>query len=188
MRAITKYLCEFCGTEHQEEADAIACEARGFPTTVMVGDIVTCYKCYSWYNGDPVWISNFEKIRDLWAVTGSRPVCHNDHGNCFGDCCNFLFYYVVTNIGSYYDVASSYGLAEKHNPIYHVASLAMKCADEGDVQQSRSGNRSLQLGDPLLTGWTTADYHFTPFKVENPPAAVVQQSRRLIGLSFRHLL
>lgn len=73
----TIYQCEVCGSKHDNEADAVACEALPMqdfdPSRYTdneayipeVGEIVECcYPAYSWREGDPEW--------SVWRDRGGR--------------------------------------------------------------------------------------------------------------------
>lgn len=145
---ITLYMCEGCGRQYNQREDALLCESNKPEPTVAVGDIVLCRAGFGWYGGDKAWISNPE-----------HTPCRNPGINCFGTCCTYSFYYVVTAIDRH-----------NHRVRYHLATLAMS---------ETSGYRY---------GYTYDQHHCAPEKVENPPAIVIEQSKELIGHIARGLI
>lgn len=169
-RVHSTYSCLTCNRVYETEAQAVQCETQPDPDfRAQVGDIVTVRAGHGWYDGDRAWIAN----PDVLPKAPGRE-CPNGDGNCFSECCTYSFYYVVTatemeqpnKLGGYWlDPATQVFL---HRPIYHVVTLAMA-----------SSYRS---------GWTSHPGHYAPRRVENPPAAVVEASRALLGEKFSHLL
>ncbi len=144
------YVCEGCGEQYTDKKDAERCEAKVQTSRVAeVGDIVKAHAGFGWYDGNAHWVANPK------VVLGG----HKDHGNCFGRCCSYEFYYVVTTI----DV-------ENHRVRYHLETKAMT---------GKEGHRG---------GYTFNEDHFTPRKVKRPPERVVKDSYDLIGNTVGYLL
>lgn len=166
MKAITTYACEICGTVYEDRKKAEACEAQGRPEpSVSVGDIVFAKGGFGWFDGDEAWVSNLKKLGrgSPGALPGRR---REPHGNCFGDCCNYRFYYVVTAIDPDQD---SYSRKE-HRLRYHLFTKAMT---------GQMGHRS---------GYTYDIHHVKPQLASHPPAAVVEGSKDLLGQKAGDLL
>jgi hypothetical protein len=143
----TRYQCELCGEQYDTEGDAFSCEKRGLEKAITkVGDIVTCQSGFGWFDGDPEWISNPEVAMDGVPRPGGVSIGTRNpkHGNCFGKCCTYQFYYVVSAIDY-----------EEHRVRYHVVTKAMSGAQ---------GYRS---------GYTYNDGHCRPVVVKSPPALAV---------------
>jgi hypothetical protein len=150
-----RYACSVCGVEYPDIDDASKCESQGFSPKFKVGDIVFVSKNFGWYNGDNKWIANPD-------VSIHQKPCPNGNGNCFSECCNYKFFYVITQIdGSERD---------GHRVRYHLHTKAMA----GD-----SGYRG---------GYTFDDGHYTPKPAENPPVEVVADGQDLIGKKANYLL
>jgi len=163
MKIVTRYVCEICRTEYDTEVEAELCEAQKYEPLFAPGDIVTIEgSCYGWFDGDSSWISNFSEIQTIGGARGEGVrrylECPNGNGNCFGSCCNYLFYFVVTAVVP--------DPRELHRPLYHVYSKALK-----------NGKK----------GWTCKTHHM-PKLVPNPPTAIVEESRSLIGQTYTWLL
>jgi hypothetical protein len=158
MKVVTTYVCDICGHEFGDEATAVACEGRGRERAIVkVGDIVVGNRAgFGWFDGDVSWIANPQVARDGVPVPGSVSTKRNPkHGNCYGACCTYQFYYVVTAI----DGDESDG----HRVRYHLATKAMT---------GKEGYRS---------GYTFSDGHVRPRIVIDPPGAVLDSSDDLIG-------
>lgn len=104
----TVYMCETCGTQYQKKSDALKCEAQKEKPVAKVGDIVSVYKHFGWFNGDKRWIQN------LNVLLKGRRKCPNGDSNCFDKCCNYSFYWVITAIDN-----------EGHKLRYHLFNRAM---------------------------------------------------------------
>lgn len=156
------YKCEVCRKVYTKPKLAEACEAQVVQPLWQPEQIVTCSPCYGWYDGDPAWISNM-------ATKGRG--CEYPGSNCFGPCCNYLFYWVITAITISQDdlYAFSHPLNKivEHSWLYHLATRAIVHA------HGYSG------------GWTRPDGHFTPSLVSSPPQL---DTTGLIGREFKHLL
>ncbi|KKM05074.1 hypothetical protein LCGC14_1757750 [marine sediment metagenome] len=163
MKTIEIYGCEVCGNEYRSAAEALECEATEETPLAEVGDIVFAKAGYGWYDGLKSWVSNAHLPP---AAQGRR--ANPEHGNCFADCCTYRFYYVVTKIDT--DDRDYGQIGEKHRVRYHLFTLAMT---------GKQGHRN---------GFTFAEQHIPPEKVENPPRAVVRGSKKLLGQAARHLL
>jgi len=169
MKTKTIYLCGVCETEYPTLAEAEECEARAkrMSPRFKVGDVVTGRSGFGWFNGDPAWISNPEVAAGGKpepggvSTKGSQP----GHGNCFGDCCTYSFFYVVTAIDE-----DTHQTSLPHRVRYHVATKAM------------SGTEGYR------NGYTFDDGHVTLTKVSNPPDAVVKGLADLIGEKSETLL
>jgi hypothetical protein len=157
MKEILEWQCEVCQTRYASKADCLICEEQGFKPEFKPGDIVTTSLCYGWFDGDPNWVANRKEIDDKFA-SELRLVCPNGNSNCFGPCCGYVFYYVVTAVTS--------KPGQGHMPVYHVASWALK-----------SGK----------SGWT-GRCHRPIALASNVPAIVLEQSLGLIGCKFSNLL
>lgn len=103
----TIYRCDGCGSEHKTPEAAAMCEASTQTPDFSPGDIVFIKSGYTWFDGEPSWVSNLDT-----ANTNRR--CPNGHGNCFSPCCTYRFYYVVTAVS-----------LNEHRAVYHVATKAM---------------------------------------------------------------
>lgn len=90
----TLYMCELCRTRYEVAADALACEAQGYPTGIKVGDVITKHDGYGWYNGDSAWVLTkiapestahlVKTINDFyWLVIDIKPGANlgNKHAN-----------------------------------------------------------------------------------------------------------
>lgn len=161
---IPYYQCEFCKTTYSTAELAQACEDQKIETVCEVGDIVTCYPCFGWYDGDKDWVANLDTINQGCSSPGS---------NCFSTCCNYLFYWVVTAI-TFRENRSPfndrYTQLYTHDPVYHLASRAIK-----GKQKSKG----------YIMGWTTVQGHHTPEVVEKRPKL---KTSDLIGLTTGRLL
>lgn len=152
MKIVTMFQCEFCKALHDNRDDATQCESGADKEPVLkVGDIVTGRSGFGWFDGDLLWVSNPGVYENK-----DRPT---DHGNCFGACCTFDFYYVVTAVDRGEDF---HHYAKGHQIIYHLETEAMS----GD-QGYRSGY--------------TCRAHIEMTVVPDPPTAVVEASKKLIG-------
>jgi len=92
----------------------------------------------------------------------AREARNPEHGNCFANCCTYQFYYVVTVIDQ--------DAHDGHRAQYHLFTRAMS------GKQGYAG------------GWTYDEDHWKPVKVMNPPKAVVESSKELIGRKATYLL
>lgn len=145
MKIINKYACEICRTIYDKADDALECEKQGIPKPkAKVGDIVEFKYGFGWFNGNEKWVINPKVVRK------------KKHGNCFGKCCTFGFYYVVTYISGVVD--------ERHNVKYYLATNAM------------SGKHGHHIGYELVND---SDSGFKIFK--EPPKFVIEDSKNLIG-------
>lgn len=169
MKTITLYVCEGCHSRYETEEKARACEARGFEPKFEVGDIVLAQAGFGWFDGDPAWIENFDRIGRKRSPF-DKPRENADHGNCFDACCTYRFFYVVTAVDHSTHDYSFDGAPAWHRPRYHLATLAMT---------GKSG---------YGIGYTFDEHHKTPRKVENPPDYVVETSKRLLGKKAPTLL
>lgn len=167
MKTATLYVCEMCEREYRTAREAKACEALALSVkpAFKLGDIVLAKAGFGWYDGDRKWIANAEavdprKTGNPAKRNGSK--CPNGDSNCFGPCCTFEFYYVVTHIDD--DDRSP------HRPRYHLVTDAMNGA---------KGHRA---------GYTFDSGHYLPKKVPHPPAHVAITSRKLIGTKATTLL
>jgi hypothetical protein len=163
---IQLYLCEICKTPYNNPTDAQTCESNKPIPLFSPGDIVTCGPCYGWYDGEEDWISNLKEIKEMRSK--HRGLSQPRHGNCFGSCCNYLFYHVVTAVTPYNH--------DDHKLTYHLASLAIKPRSLIDDKLRLKG------------GWTAVETHYTPTLVKNPPESVLKTSKPLIGEIFDNLL
>lgn len=108
----TFHICEGCGEEYEELAKAQRCEARDpGRQLVEVGDIVLVKAGFGWFDGDTRWV--IQPTVGLFAYREGR--CPRNDTNCFGECCTYSFYYVVTAI----DIV-------EHRLRYHLATRAMR--------------------------------------------------------------
>lgn len=155
---IQKFECETCGAQYTTAELAQRCFRQVFPLVAKVGDIVTSRAGFGGYDGDPRWISNPKIIL--------RKVCPNGNGNCFGECCTYSFFYVVTAITK----TNRDGGKRGHHNAYHLRTLAMT---------DTSGYEG---------GWTSPDGHVGLRLVKNPSAVVVAASKALIGWTADRLL
>lgn len=154
-KTITTYPCPICGVEYETKEEAEKCYAKGFKPKFKVGDIVFATAGFGWYDGKKTWVSNpTVKFRG-----------NPEHGNCFGACCTYQFYYVVTLIDK-----SEYSYDDSHRVRYHLYTMAMS-GKQGHTE-----------------GWTFDDRHLTPVKTKKPPASVIKDSKKLIGKKASWLL
>ena len=161
MRSETVYYCELCGRGYEDADAANACEAKGRETVnAKVGDIVVGRAGFGWFDGDPKWISNPEvgtcEPGGL-STYGSKP----GHGNCFGNCCTYSFYYVVTKIDG--------DARDGHRARVHCFTKAMSCAE---------GYR----------GGYTGRGHVHMKRAKNVPPEVLADAADLIGEEAKTLL
>lgn len=160
----TVYYCEDPGCarfnrDFPTAEECLAHEARKPPDKPLakVGDIVLLGHCFGWFNGSKAWISN-PNVGTRLEV--KRP-CPNGDSNCFENCCNYEFYWVVTAVDVF-----------EHRWRYHVASRA--------VTSERRPKEPIH-------GWSTHD-HYKPRLVPDPPQEVVESSKELLGLKYENLL
>lgn len=152
-KTITTYPCPICGKEYDTREDAEKCYAKGFKPKFKVGDIVFAKAGFRWYDGKKTWVSN--------PSVQENP----EHGNCFGHCCTYRFYYVVTLIDK-----SDSPHDDSHRVRYHLYTMAMS---------GKQGHTK---------GWTFDEHHLIMGKVKNPPALVFADSKKLIGKKASFLL
>ncbi len=151
-----QYICEGCGGKFDGIDKAIACEAvEGVRIDdIEVGDIVLAKSGFGWFNGDKRWITNPNiKLRARHAY------------NCFGPCCTFQFFYVVTLIDE-----------QEHRARYHLRTRAM-------ADKRKSGGEMGHIG-----GYTFNVHHITPKKVDRPPPFLLRSGRSLVGWKAESLL
>jgi hypothetical protein len=156
----TLYQCEVCKELYKTEEKALACERQKFMPRLEVGDIVLARSGFGWFDGDQKWIQNFHKL-GMYTNPGEMPGKEN-HGNCFRECCTYVFFYVVTAI--------DHDTRDPHRVRYHLATKAM----------------SASTG--YLDGYTFDEGHYRPRKVRKPPEFIVEDSKDLIGLESDSLL
>lgn len=145
------YRCDICAKEYREHRAALRCEQRGMlPCRLKVGDIVFAGAGFGWFDGDKRWVSNPNARRDR----------NPKHGNCFGPCCTYQFYYVVTAIDR--------DPKDGHRHRYHVATGAMRGGYYG--------------GHTFETG------HEHAVLASCPPTYVKRAGKKLIGETFDRLL
>lgn len=171
MPTATRFKCDVCDVEYATLKMATRCERQPQDKPAFaVGDVVLCKAGFGWYDGDRRWIQNAAKVdpRGIGKPIGiTRPRAR--HGNCFGSCCTFQFYYIVTAV----DKDPPRGLLPetqlvRHRWRYHLFTLAMT---NGHGQ-----------------GWTFDYHHYTPVRVKSPPAFIVKSGARLLGRKAGHLL
>ena len=143
MTTITAYQCDICHQTFNDPEEAINCEAQGLPPQcAQVGDVVICRGGYRWFNGKRHWLSNPD------VKLGS----HKAHGNCFGACCSYEPYYVVTAIQ-----------IDGHRRRYSLVTLAL-----------------LGAGGAGYNGYTHDDNsHHRPVKVSGFPPEVLSDAHAL---------
>lgn len=170
MKTVPRYICEVCESEYEEPGEASACEARGFKPSFSVGDVVVGHYGFGWFDGDERWVSNHGVIV-LKGTPGHA--CENGDSNCFGPCCTYGFFYVVTFVdGDDFHLRwrERFGArACLHRPRYHLATLAM--VDNG-----------------YQSGYTFDEGHHRMTKVPHPPAHVLETMAPLLGLKAGRLL
>ena len=156
MKTLTRYACDWCNAEYKTKAETAACEADPGKQLTEVGDIVFNGSGFCWYDGDAGWISNPD-IR-------LRGKCPKGDSNCFGACCTYQFFYVVTAIDR---EPRPLGWMEPRHPwSYHLVTLAMSGA-----QGHRGG------------------YVYSIRKaVGVPPAHVTTTSKDVLGTKWDHSL
>ena len=158
---IERWQCDLCTRIYDTRNEAEQCAARGDGAPkFQVGDIVLGKSGFGWFDGDKRWIENFDRLGGD-ARSGK---CPRGNGNCFSSCCTFQFYYVVTFV----DFDDYPAPCDRHRPRYHLVTGAMM--------------RGYRVGYTFDTG------HITPHRVKNPPAFVVQDSRRFLGQKAEALL
>ena len=149
--------CDICGKHYPKMADAEACESRGVVEQkgFQVGDIVLVRAGFGWFDGDVAWVENYKR-NTINGVLQRNP----EHGNCFGECCTYRFYYVLTAITPDTGVNG-----DLHRLIYHLETLAMT---------GQQGYRK---------GYTVGGVgHVTMEKPKHPPPAqVVEEAKALVG-------
>ena len=152
-----QYICEGCGEKFDDINKAIACEAteREGIDDIEVGDIVLAGSGCTWFNGDKRWIANANiKLR-----------ARHPDDNCFGPCCTYQFFYVVTMIDEH-----------EHRARYHLRTRAM-------ADKSKTGGVLGRIG-----GYTFNVHHITPKKIDRPGSFLINSGRRLIDWKSEHLL
>lgn len=160
--------CEVCTTRYATPELATACEAQAqTEPSVAVGDIVLCRGGFGWFSGDARWIQNPDVLQQKLARRGA---CPRGNGNCFGPCCTYRFYYVVTAIDKEPARSPYYPEAQvaRHRWRYHLATKAML-----------HGYR---------TGYTFDHGHYAPSLVPRPPAFLAVDKLDLIGTRSTHLI
>jgi hypothetical protein len=172
MKVSQVFSCAVCETEYRTSQEAQECEARAAAAkpSVNVGDIVFANAGFGWYDGAREWVANADAVEREpkdWKAGGKSGArkCPNGDGNCFGPCCTFQFYYVVTYIDS--DDFND-DTRRAHRPRYHLVTAAM------------TGG--------YHAGYTFDKGHYTPKIVAKPPQYVVRTSKALIGQKATHLL
>jgi len=155
------YQCEICKELYDTKHEAILCEEKKFEPTVKVGDIVFARAGFGWFDGDERWIINFKKL-GMYTNPGFMPGKTKNHGNCFGPCCTYLPYYVVTAI--------THDKRDPHEVYYHLATKFM------------TGKQGYQ------GGYTHDEGHWKPMVIRVPPPFIVKDSKSLIGMEFDWLL
>lgn len=150
-RITQRWVCPICEKECLTREEAIRCTARGKEKPIVkVGDIVLAPAGFGWFDGSRDWVKNPDVKK------------HPEHGNCFGACCTFQFYYVVTAIDGDDE--------DPHRTRYHLLTAAM------------SGEQGYRQG------WTYADGHYKPQRVKDPPDKVLKESKLFIGSKAKYLL
>lgn len=169
---IVRWACSFCGEEHDTQEEAAGCEALGFEPAWKVGDVVFARSGFGWYDGDQRWISNPNTVLDTEKHDGSDPR-YPKQSNCFGKCCTYRFYYVVTAIDGDYNPGEGGAPFRKkrdaHRPRYHLTTGAM----------GPNGHHS---------GYTYDSGHCGVEAVDDPPDYVRVDSLRFIGEKADRLL
>ncbi len=151
IRTTIRWVCPVCQKEYPTREEAARCVARGKEKPILkVGDIVLNRAGYGWFDGNRDWIKNPDVQK------------HPEHGNCFGACCTFQFYYVVTAIDDYE--------GDAHRIRYHLLTAAM------------SGEQGYRQG------WITASEVHKPIRVKDPPEKVLAESKLFIGSKTEHYL
>lgn len=157
MSTATKWKCEVCGETFDTKGMADACEQKPAKAlSVVVGDIVHVGQHFGWFDGKPEWVENRARIE---AKGGKKTPCPHGDRNCFGDCCNYRFYYVVTAIDH-----------TKGRWRYHLWTLAM------------SGKQGYEQG------YTFDESHLTPMRAKKVPAQVQNAAAKLIGRKTTRLI
>ncbi len=152
IKIIQSYQCPICKQQYETEKEAQECLNIGIEKSVaLVGDIVELNAGYGWFDGDKRWV-----INPNVNLKGIK-----SHGNCFGKCCTYAFYYVITKIENDTD---------RHKLKYHVFTNAMT---------GKQGHRN---------GYTFSETHITPKKIKNVPKFVLKDSKKLIGKKAGDLL
>lgn len=130
---VLSYRCNGCQHAYETRAEAERCAARGLERlTLAVGDVVTCGAGFGWFDGDVAWVSNPAAAKKA------------AHGNCFGDCCTYAFYYVVTAI--------------------------VRDPDDGHRERYYVETRAMSAGTRYRGGYTYVRGHKTPKLVSRVPA------------------
>lgn len=168
--------CEVCTTRYATPELATACEAqtRDQPQ-FQPGDVVTVGKCWGWFDGDPHWVANLKRV-DPHGTGKTRKqrahACPHGDRNCFGDCCNYSFYYVVTAVDR--EPARSAYRPEthinEHRWRYHLLTGGRK------------------HGDAPATGFTFDHGHWAPERVARVPKHIRVAIPGLIGRRTDRLL
>lgn len=161
MKSATIFTCEICNTGYDTESQALECEAKGREkVNVEVGDVVLGGAGFGWFDGDPKWIAN-PQVGTCVPGGVSTYAKNPKHGNCFGACCTYQFYYVVTKIDG--------DPRDGHRARVHVATKAM-CGAQG-----------------YRGGWTGRD-HIHMKLAKNVPPEVLADTADLIGLESDGIL
>lgn len=156
VQTVKTYRCAICLEVYPTRAEAEKCEARGLPKfSWAVGDIVTARYGFGWFDGDTRWVIN-PKVDPKSRIP--------EHGNCFGPCCTWGFYYVVTEMDTDPD--------DRHRSRYHLFTGAMS---------GKSGYDQ---------GYTYDEGHHLLKLVPRPdrPRSVILDSRKFLGRKADRLL
>ncbi len=155
--AVSTYRCSICQTTYSTKKAATECYAKGIDKPKLkVGD-VTKAGSFGWFDGDPRWVVNYKERASLGNT--SIKTDHGDNRNCFGPCCTFQFFYVVTRVDK-----------EQHRYRYHLFTKAM------------SGKEGYQ------SGYTYDWGHKTVIPLKKVPKAILADSKDLLGQGANGLL
>ena len=127
------------------------------------GDIVFAGAGFGWFDGDTAWVANLEQLGgkpDQVLGTGLAHPRNPDHGNCFGECCTYKFFWVVTHVDldPWERMQDEEGVVPR--PRYHLWTGAM------------------QYGRP---GYTFDQHHLTPHLAQAVPDRVKLTSHQFLG-------
>lgn len=114
-----RYVCRYCRTEYAELPEALLCARKGFKPSFQVGDLVTMYPRYAWFDNEADWL-----LPD--APFGGPVKVINSEQNAF------RFLYVVTYVDgdpcARMEVTAA-GVREayraRHRPRHHLKTLAL---------------------------------------------------------------